>query len=99
MTYLFLRLLRDDLKEYTYAARLAGVAYSVTPRTNALLVSTSSPTPPPSGLAILDACGESQRGGVLVLEVVVVVRRGLGAEGFVFKGWGEALSLRLLPLE
>uniref|UniRef100_A0A8C7Z5M7 Insulin-degrading enzyme n=1 Tax=Oryzias sinensis TaxID=183150 RepID=A0A8C7Z5M7_9TELE len=29
MTYLLLRLLKDDLKEYTYAARLAGLVYGV----------------------------------------------------------------------
>lgn len=40
MTYLFLRLLKDDLKEYTYAARLAGLVYGVASGMNAILVST-----------------------------------------------------------
>lgn len=40
MTYLLLRLLKDDLKEYTYAARLAGLVYGVASGMNALLVST-----------------------------------------------------------
>lgn len=39
MTYLFLRLLKDDLKEYTYAARLAGLVYGVASGMNAILVS------------------------------------------------------------
>lgn len=39
MTYLLLRLLKDDLKEYTYAARLAGLVYGVASGMNALLVS------------------------------------------------------------
>lgn len=39
MTYLFLRLLKDDLKEYTYAARLAGVHYGIASGMNAILVS------------------------------------------------------------
>ncbi|XP_063047624.1 insulin-degrading enzyme isoform X2 [Engraulis encrasicolus] len=38
MTYLFLRLLKDDLKEYTYAARLAGLAYGVASAMNAILL-------------------------------------------------------------
>uniref|UniRef100_A0A8C5L6T5 Insulin degrading enzyme n=1 Tax=Jaculus jaculus TaxID=51337 RepID=A0A8C5L6T5_JACJA len=29
MTYLFIRLLKDDLKEYTYAARLSGLSYGI----------------------------------------------------------------------
>uniref|UniRef100_A0A8C9VPF6 Insulin-degrading enzyme n=1 Tax=Scleropages formosus TaxID=113540 RepID=A0A8C9VPF6_SCLFO len=29
MSYLFLRLLKDDLKEYTYAARLSGLVYGI----------------------------------------------------------------------
>uniref|UniRef100_A0A8C2MPK7 Insulin-degrading enzyme n=1 Tax=Cricetulus griseus TaxID=10029 RepID=A0A8C2MPK7_CRIGR len=29
MTYLFIRLLKDDLKEYTYAARLSGLSYAI----------------------------------------------------------------------
>lgn len=41
MTYLFLRLLKDDLKEYTYAARLAGVTYGIASAMNAILVSKS----------------------------------------------------------
>lgn len=40
MTYLFLRLLKDDLKEYTYAARLAGLVYGIASGMNAILVST-----------------------------------------------------------
>lgn len=39
MTYLFFRLLKDDLKEYTYAARLAGLVYGVASGMNAILVS------------------------------------------------------------
>lgn len=39
MTYLLLRLLKDDLKEYTYAARLAGLVYGVASGMNAILVS------------------------------------------------------------
>lgn len=39
MTYLFLRLLKDDLKEYTYAACLAGLSYGIASRMNAILVS------------------------------------------------------------
>lgn len=42
MTYLLLRLLKDDLKEYTYAARLAGLVYGVASGMNAILVSKSS---------------------------------------------------------
>lgn len=42
MTYLFLRLLKDDLKEYTYAARLAGLVYGVASGMNAILVSNLS---------------------------------------------------------
>uniref|UniRef100_A0A665U7D7 Insulin-degrading enzyme n=1 Tax=Echeneis naucrates TaxID=173247 RepID=A0A665U7D7_ECHNA len=39
MTYLLLRLLKDDLKEYTYAARLAGLVYGVASGMNAILLS------------------------------------------------------------
>ncbi|XP_005991607.1 insulin-degrading enzyme isoform X2 [Latimeria chalumnae] len=39
MTYLLLRLLKDDLKEYTYAARLSGLTYSVASGMNAILLS------------------------------------------------------------
>ncbi|XP_055018811.1 insulin-degrading enzyme isoform X2 [Boleophthalmus pectinirostris] len=39
MTYLLLRLLKDDLKEYTYAARLAGLYYGVASGMNAILLS------------------------------------------------------------
>ena len=39
MTYLFLRLLKDDLREYTYAARLAGLVYGIAAGMNAILVS------------------------------------------------------------
>ncbi|XP_054654801.1 insulin-degrading enzyme isoform X2 [Dunckerocampus dactyliophorus] len=39
MTYLLLRLLKDDLKEYTYAARLAGLVYGVASKMNAILLS------------------------------------------------------------
>ncbi|XP_026869912.2 insulin-degrading enzyme isoform X4 [Electrophorus electricus] len=39
MTYLFLRLLKDDLKEYTYAARLAGLGYGTASGMNAILLS------------------------------------------------------------
>lgn len=39
MTYMLLRLLKDDLKEYTYAARLAGLVYGVASGMNAILVS------------------------------------------------------------
>uniref|UniRef100_A0A674NT32 Insulin-degrading enzyme n=1 Tax=Takifugu rubripes TaxID=31033 RepID=A0A674NT32_TAKRU len=39
MTYLLLRLLKDDLKEYTYAARLAGLVYGVASGMNAVLLS------------------------------------------------------------
>lgn len=39
MTYLFIRLLKDDLKEYTYAARLAGLSYAIASGMNAILVS------------------------------------------------------------
>lgn len=39
MTYLLLRLLKDDLKEYTYAARLAGLVYGIASGMNAVLVS------------------------------------------------------------
>ncbi|XP_044152189.1 insulin-degrading enzyme isoform X2 [Bufo gargarizans] len=38
MTYLFLRLLKDDLKEYTYAASLAGVNYGIASGMNAILL-------------------------------------------------------------
>uniref|UniRef100_A0A8C1TNZ3 Insulin-degrading enzyme n=1 Tax=Cyprinus carpio TaxID=7962 RepID=A0A8C1TNZ3_CYPCA len=39
MTYLFLRLLKDDLREYTYAARLAGLVYGIASGMNAILLS------------------------------------------------------------
>lgn len=39
MTYMLLRLLKDDLKEYTYAARLAGLVYGIASGMNAILVS------------------------------------------------------------
>ncbi|KAM9326665.1 insulin-degrading enzyme [Gastrophryne carolinensis] len=39
MTYLFLRLLKDDLKEYSYAARLAGITYGIASAMNAILLS------------------------------------------------------------
>ncbi|XP_047668117.1 insulin-degrading enzyme isoform X1 [Tachysurus fulvidraco] len=39
MTYLFLRLLKDDLKEYTCAARLAGLSYGIASGKNAILLS------------------------------------------------------------
>ena len=39
MTYLLLGLLRDDLNEYSYAARLAGLVYGVASGANAILVS------------------------------------------------------------
>lgn len=39
MTYLLLMLLKDDLKEYTYAARLAGLVYGLASGMNAILVS------------------------------------------------------------
>ncbi|XP_051778792.1 insulin-degrading enzyme isoform X2 [Erpetoichthys calabaricus] len=39
MTYLFLRLLKDDLKEYTYAARLTGLVYGIASGMNAILLS------------------------------------------------------------
>ncbi|CAH2322379.1 insulin-degrading enzyme isoform X2 [Pelobates cultripes] len=39
MTYLFLRLLKDDLKEYTYAARLSGLTYGIASGMNAILLS------------------------------------------------------------
>ncbi|KAM3862520.1 insulin-degrading enzyme isoform 2-T2 [Diretmus argenteus] len=39
MTYLLLRLLKDDLREYTYAARLAGMVYGVASGMNAILLS------------------------------------------------------------
>lgn len=39
MTYLFIRLLKDDLKEYTYAARLSGLIYGIASGMNAILVS------------------------------------------------------------
>uniref|UniRef100_A0A3P9HS55 Insulin-degrading enzyme n=1 Tax=Oryzias latipes TaxID=8090 RepID=A0A3P9HS55_ORYLA len=39
MTYLLLRLLKDDLREYTYAARLAGLVYGVASGMNAILLS------------------------------------------------------------
>lgn len=39
MTYLLLRLMKDDLKEYTYAARLAGLVYGIASGMNAILVS------------------------------------------------------------
>ncbi|XP_052006839.1 insulin-degrading enzyme isoform X2 [Xyrauchen texanus] len=39
MTYLFLKLLKDDLREYTYAARLAGLIYDITFGMNALILS------------------------------------------------------------
>lgn len=42
MTYMLLRLLKDDLKEYTYAARLAGLVYGVASGMNAILVSKLS---------------------------------------------------------
>ena len=42
MTYLLLRLLKDDLKEYTYAARLAGLVYGVASGMNAILVSKAA---------------------------------------------------------
>ncbi|XP_075010850.1 insulin-degrading enzyme isoform X5 [Calonectris borealis] len=37
MTYLFIRLLKDDLKEYTYAARLSGLIYGIASGMNAIL--------------------------------------------------------------
>ncbi|XP_061692661.1 insulin-degrading enzyme isoform X2 [Syngnathoides biaculeatus] len=39
MTYLLLRLLKDDLREYTYAARLAGLVYGIASGMNAILLS------------------------------------------------------------
>ncbi|XP_028738725.1 insulin-degrading enzyme isoform X2 [Peromyscus leucopus] len=39
MTYLFIRLLKDDLKEYTYAARLSGLSYAIASGMNAILLS------------------------------------------------------------
>lgn len=39
MTYLLIRLLKDDLKEYTYAARLSGLVYAIASGMNAILVS------------------------------------------------------------
>uniref|UniRef100_G1NA86 Insulin degrading enzyme n=1 Tax=Meleagris gallopavo TaxID=9103 RepID=G1NA86_MELGA len=39
MTYLFIRLLKDDLKEYTYAARLSGLVYGIASGMNAILLS------------------------------------------------------------
>ncbi|XP_067276926.1 insulin-degrading enzyme isoform X2 [Pseudorasbora parva] len=39
MTYLFLRLLKDDLREYSYAARLAGLVYGIASGMNAILLS------------------------------------------------------------
>ncbi|XP_025917714.1 insulin-degrading enzyme isoform X3 [Apteryx rowi] len=39
MTYLFIRLLKDDLKEYTYAARLSGLIYGIASGMNAILLS------------------------------------------------------------
>lgn len=39
MTYLLMRLLKDDLKEYTYAARLSGLSYFIASAMNAILVS------------------------------------------------------------
>ncbi|XP_032396923.1 insulin-degrading enzyme isoform X3 [Etheostoma spectabile] len=39
MTYLLLMLLKDDLKEYTYAARLAGLVYGLASGMNAILLS------------------------------------------------------------
>ncbi|XP_039527694.1 insulin-degrading enzyme isoform X2 [Pimephales promelas] len=39
MTYMFLRLLKDDLREYTYAARLAGLVYGIASGMNAILLS------------------------------------------------------------
>uniref|UniRef100_A0AAV2JN19 RRM domain-containing protein n=1 Tax=Knipowitschia caucasica TaxID=637954 RepID=A0AAV2JN19_KNICA len=39
MTYLLLRLLKDDLNEYAYAARLAGLHYGVASGMNAILLS------------------------------------------------------------
>ncbi|XP_043912631.1 insulin-degrading enzyme isoform X4 [Protopterus annectens] len=39
MTYLFMRLLKDDLKEYTYAARLSGLVYGIASGMNAILLS------------------------------------------------------------
>ncbi|XP_034755125.1 insulin-degrading enzyme isoform X2 [Etheostoma cragini] len=39
MTYLLLMLLKDDLKEYTYAARLAGLVYGLSSGMNAILLS------------------------------------------------------------
>lgn len=39
MTYLLIRLLKDDLKEYTYAARLSGLSYGIASGMNAILVS------------------------------------------------------------
>lgn len=43
MTYLFIRLLKDDLKEYTYAARLSGLSYAIASGMNAILVSKRRP--------------------------------------------------------
>lgn len=43
MTYLFIRLLKDDLKEYTYAARLSGLSYAIASGMNAILVSKCRP--------------------------------------------------------
>ncbi|XP_074502935.1 insulin-degrading enzyme isoform X2 [Sebastes fasciatus] len=39
MTYLLLRLLKDDLNEYSYAARLAGLGYGIASGMNAILLS------------------------------------------------------------
>lgn len=39
MAYLLIRLLKDDLKEYTYAARLSGLVYAFASGMNAILVS------------------------------------------------------------
>lgn len=53
MTYLFLRLLKDDLREYTYAARLAGLVYGIASGMNAILVSmVISPSPFEMGGAV-----------------------------------------------
>lgn len=43
MTYLFIRLLKDDLKEYTYAAHLSGLSYAIASGMNAILVSKCTP--------------------------------------------------------
>ena len=75
MTYLLLRLLKDDLKEYTYAARLAGLVYGVASGMNAILVSNVVSLPWPARLLVDPGRGT-------LFEALRVCRTSLGFASF-----------------